>query len=49
MENLQQAKNNMLEWWFIFSQTGNVEDARMLIESIHAYDLLLANDYELEM
>lgn len=49
MENVEQAKNNMLEWWFIFSQTGNIEDARMLIDSIRSYDLLLTNDYEVEM
>lgn len=49
MENLSFAKENMLEWWYIFSITGDIEDARMLMDSIREYDLLLSNELESEI
>ena len=49
MENtIETAKNNFLEWWFIFSMTGNIHDARALIESTKEYDLLLEEQVEME-
>ena len=49
MESLSMAKDNMLEWWFIFSQTGNIEDARMLVEAIREYDLFLQDEEERDL
>lgn len=50
MENtIENARNNMYEWWFIFSMTGDIQDARGLMESIRTYDLLLNNEVEVEM
>ena len=43
--DLTKAKEDMLESWFVFSQTGDIQDARMLIDSIREYDLLLAEEY----
>lgn len=48
-ENISMAKQNMLEWWDIFSMTGNIEDARMLMYSISLYDNLLLRDEEIEL
>ncbi len=47
--NLVTAKENMLEWWDIFSMTGDIEDARGLIEASNIYDLLLAAEEEGEL
>ena len=49
MESLSMAKDNMLEWWFIFRQTGNIEDARMLVEAIREYDLFLQDEEERDL
>ncbi len=43
MDELEQAKKEFLEWWDIFSATGEINDARMLIESLAKYDNLLLN------
>lgn len=48
-ENVKVARDNMLEWWDIFSMTGNIEDARGLIHSIMVYDAVLARDEEIEL
>ena len=47
-QSINSAKKSMLEWWFIFSNTGNIEDARMLIDSIREYDILLSAEEERE-
>lgn len=48
--SLNLARENMLEWWYIFSMTGDIEDARGLIEASNFYnDLLLADEYEGEL
>ncbi len=50
MDELNKAKEEMLEWWDIFSKTGDINDARMLIESLAKYDsLLLTQEDNLEM
>jgi len=43
------ARNEMLEWWFIFSQTGDIYDCMALMDSMNNLDNLLANDYEAEL
>ncbi len=48
-EQVKMAKERMLEWWNIFSVSGEINDARMLISSIKDYDLLLANEEEIEL
>ncbi len=47
--NLATARENMLEWWEIFSFTGDIEDARGLIEASKNYDLLLLAEEEGEL
>lgn len=42
-------KENMLEWWDIFSKTGEIHDARGLIWAIREYDNCLAQEEEMEM
>ena len=50
MENaIENARNNMLEWWFIFSRTGEINDCMAWMDSMRELDLLLNNDVELEM
>lgn len=46
MSDLEKAGQVFDECWMIFSMTGNIEDARMLIDAIAQYDLLLAADME---
>ena len=46
---VKMAKEAMLDWWDVFSVTGNIDDARMLIDSIMQYDLLLAREEEIEL
>jgi len=48
-ENVKVARDNMLEWWEIFSMTGNIEDARGLIHSTMIYDAALAQEEEIEL
>jgi len=38
---IEKAKNDCLECWEIFSKTGDIQDARMLIECFLKYDTLL--------
>ncbi len=38
--SLTTARESMLEWWEIFSMTGDIEDARGLIEASRYYDFL---------
>lgn len=50
MDELNKAKEEMLQWWDIFSKTGEINDARMFIESLAKYDnLLLMQEENLEM
>ena len=50
MENLiSRARKNFSESWFVFSMTGNLEDARMFINDLATYDGLLAKDEEMEL
>ena len=50
MSELNKAKEEMLQWWDIFSKTGEINDARMLIDSLAKYDnLLLTQEDDLEM
>ena len=39
--NIKMARENMLEWWDIFSVIGNIDDARMLMQAISLYDKLI--------
>ena len=43
---LQDAKERVEESYEIFSATGDIEDARMLIEDINEYDFLLSKEGE---
>lgn len=50
MENaILNAKNEWLEWFEIFSMTGDIEDARMVVNSWIEYNLLLEKEEEREM
>lgn len=50
MENaLKTAENDMLEWWFIFSQTGEINDCMAFLESMKLYEQLLSDESEMEM
>ena len=49
MNELEKAGKVFDECWFIFSMTGNIEDARMLIEAIANYDLALSAEAEVEL
>ena len=44
MEKINKAREDFLESWFVFSMTGNIEDARMFLEALDTYDLLLSED-----
>ena len=49
MENVKEALDNLLEWWFIFSETGDIQDARALVDAIKEYDLSLQLEEEREI
>ncbi|MBQ8909188.1 MAG: hypothetical protein IJY90_02770 [Clostridia bacterium] len=49
MNELERAGVVMDECWEIFSVTGELEDGRMLVDSIAQYDLLLQQDLEAEL
>ena len=46
MSELEKAGQVFDECWMIFSMTGDTQDARMLIEAIAEYDLLLEEERE---
>ncbi len=48
-EKIKKAKATMLECWFIFSKTGNCQDARMLVDAMREYDMLLEDEFAREM
>lgn len=43
------ARNNMMEWWEIFSTTGDIYDCMAWLESSREYDLLLDSQSEMEL
>ena len=49
-ENLELAREKVLESWEIFSMTGEINDAREMMNDIAEYDRLLSaeNDMEIE-
>ena len=49
MSEIKKAEQVLDECWFIFSITGDWQDARMLIDAIMQLDLLLSVQDELEM
>lgn len=49
MSELEKAGQVLDECWFIFSMTGDIEDARMLIEALAQFDLALAVEDEVEL
>lgn len=46
---IETARNNMLEWWDIFSTTGDIYDCMEWLASYREYDLLLDSQNEMEM
>lgn len=40
---------SVLEWWAIFSKTGEINDARGLISAIREHDNFLAQEDEMEI
>lgn len=49
MSEIQKAEQVLDECWFIFSITGDPQDARLLIEAIQKLDLLLSAQAEAEL
>lgn len=49
MSEIKKAEQVVDECWFIFSMTGDWQDARLLIDAILQLDLLLSAQAELEM
>ena len=48
-QEIDSLRQEMLDWWFIFSNTGDCEDARMFLYSMDRYDdLLLQNTDDME-
>ncbi len=48
-DKIKRARATMLECWFIFSQTGNCQDARLLVDAMREYDMLLEDEFAREM
>lgn len=48
-QKLLQARTRVEESYEIFSMTGDIQDARMLLEDINEYDILLSKEEETEM
>lgn len=48
-QKLQQARERVEESYGIFSMTGDIQDARMLLQDINEYDILLSKEDETEM
>lgn len=48
-ERIRQARENYLECWEIFSKTGDIQDARLLIHYFFEYDKLLSQEVTMEM
>lgn len=49
MSEIQKAEQVLDECWFIFSMTGDIQDARLLIEAVQNLDLLLSAQDEAEL
>lgn len=49
MSEIQKAEKVLDECWFIFSITGDPQDARLLIEAVLNLDLLLSAQDEVEL
>lgn len=49
-ENIKLAREKVLESWEIFSMTGEINDAREMMNDLAEYDKLLSaeNDMEIE-
>lgn len=46
---IETARNNMLEWWEIFSMTGDIYDCMAWLDSFREYNLLLDSQAEMEL